>query len=85
MSRVKGNIILAEDGRIGFYLQEGTFSQGQKKLQQVLKALEAEGIVLEDLGEIERHAPDRPGMLESTHEVHHQYLHMTGQDHHHHD
>lgn len=52
---MKARIVVTPEGKIQVFIDEGTFEEGRKKIEQVFKGLQINGITLDDIGPIEQH------------------------------
>jgi hypothetical protein len=56
--RMKARVIITDDGQVQLFIEEGTFEEGKKKIQDFLAWLEAEGLALESRSDVEQHRHD---------------------------
>lgn len=51
-------VVIGENGELAIFADEGGFDDGKKVIEQVLAGIEAEGVELSDVGEVEQHSHD---------------------------
>lgn len=71
---MKARIVITLEGEVSIVTAEGSFEEGQQKINEILAGLKAQGINLDLVGQVEQHRHDDPEHL-----TRHQAL-----DHHHH-
>lgn len=52
---MQGRIVVMPDGRLGLFVDEGSFEEGKQAILRLLAELKAAGIEVEAVGEVERH------------------------------
>lgn len=52
---MKARVVILPDGKVSFYVDEGSYEQASAKLQAVLTALGAAGVTFAETGQIEQH------------------------------
>ena len=62
---MKAQIVITLDGQINIITQEGTFSEGQEAIRNLLAQLEAQGIDVDLKGEIEQHRHEEPEKVQA--------------------
>lgn len=55
---MKARVIITDDGQIRLFIEEGTFEEGKKKIEDFLAWLEAEGLAVESQSQVEQHRHD---------------------------
>lgn len=59
------SVVITREGKVSVFAKTGTFALVKEKIEQLLKDLGLEGIEFEMVGEVERHAHDRPEVHET--------------------
>ena len=54
------SVVITREGNVSVYAQTGTFGEAREKIGRLLTDLGLEGIQFELIGDVERHAHDRP-------------------------
>lgn len=67
---MKGRIVIESNGKVSIFSEEGSFEAGAAKIKDLLAKLEAAGLQLSDVGQIESHRHDdikQPNQQSHTH------------------
>ena len=56
------SVVITREGNVSVYARTGTFGEAREKIGRLLTDLGLEGIQFELVGDVERHAHDRPGV-----------------------
>lgn len=72
---MKAKIVIMPDGTVSVLIEEGTFETGKVKIEQLLAGLQAAGINLDLIGQVEQHRHDDPGHLARHEALHHSHSH----------
>ena len=54
------SVVITREGNVSVYARTGTFGEAREKIGQLLGDLGLEGVKFDLIGDVERHAHDRP-------------------------
>lgn len=53
-------ILVDTEGKVSFFVREGTFAEARQKLERLIEELKATGLEFAEEGQVERHRHDNP-------------------------
>lgn len=58
---MKARVIITQDGKVAFFVDEGTLEDGKLAIEGLVKTLQADGVEFDSIGQVEqhRHAADQ--------------------------